>query len=206
MILHLVLISLACWIVDSAEPCFPDAVPATSRRSIVDVGGTPIPIRIGSFAWNLAVQLSVLLDLIISEKLGYDTAPVELLGFPSFQDLVLKLAGCATAACNETADAVHIIVDAFPGVPRSSNIPSLSYVPSFCQGDILWPKKRNPKGLLSTQTMQLWVPCTRACDALRVLVGCFLFVPVCVRVARPYGALLHPEHRGAKYSPKETLV
>ncbi|CAE7534151.1 unnamed protein product [Symbiodinium sp. CCMP2456] len=85
------------------------------RQSIVDVRGAPIPIRIGSFRWNLAVQLSVLLDLIISEKLGYDMAPIEFLGFPSNQDLVFKLAGCATAACNETVDAVHIIVDACPG-------------------------------------------------------------------------------------------
>ncbi|CAE7420058.1 SCUBE3 [Symbiodinium sp. CCMP2592] len=115
MILHLILVSLACWNVDSAEPCLPDAIPATSRRSIADEVGTPTPIRIGAFSWNLAVQLSVLLDLIISEKLGYDTAPVEFLGFPSFQGLVLKLAGCATAACNDTVDGVHIIVDAFPG-------------------------------------------------------------------------------------------
>lgn len=100
----------------SAETlCFPDSIPSSSRRYIENAVGEPVPIRIGSFGWNLAIQVSALTDLIISEKLGYHVAPVESLGFPSFQDLILRLAGCASTECNETADAVDIVVDAFPG-------------------------------------------------------------------------------------------
>ncbi|CAE7383850.1 SCUBE3 [Symbiodinium natans] len=93
--------------------CFSDSVPASRRQYIQNEEGVAIPIKIGSFRWNLAVQVSVLADLLISEKLGYHVAPVEFLGFPSFQDLVLKLAGCTSTLCNETADAVHIVVDSF---------------------------------------------------------------------------------------------
>lgn len=108
------IISLATLVVWLSEAlCFPDSIPESSRKFIENENGVPIPIRIGSFRWNLAVQVSALADLLISEVLGYHVAPVEFLGFPSFEELVLKVAGCTSTECNETIDAIHIVVDSF---------------------------------------------------------------------------------------------
>ena len=46
--------------------------------------------------------------------LGYHTAAVEDLGFPGFEELVLRVAGCTSAECNQTVEAVHVVVEAFP--------------------------------------------------------------------------------------------
>ena len=50
-----------------------------------------------------------------SQVIGYHVAPVEFLGiWPPFEDLVLKIAGCASIDCDQSVNASHIVVNVFP--------------------------------------------------------------------------------------------